>query len=89
MSREQIEEMAHCLCGQENGCAECHSDYRCEFFIECSILHKAGYRKQREGHWIRWGQDSSKCSLCDKENTNCGWNYYCPYCGARMKGGAE
>ena len=44
---EQIFEMAHHLCCQNN-CAECDSDYRCEFIIESSILHKAGYRKQSE-----------------------------------------
>lgn len=51
MSREkQIEEMAHALCGQEHSCGECDSDYRCEFILECSVLHRAGYRKQSE--WI-------------------------------------
>ena len=44
---EMIHEMAHCLCGQKN-CAECPSDYRCEFITMSSILIKAGYRKQGE-----------------------------------------
>lgn len=49
MSEEkQIEEMAHALCGQEHSCGECDSDYRCEFILECSVLHRAGYRKQSE-----------------------------------------
>ena len=82
MSKEkQIKEMAKTI--EQSGMLDSYS--RCE--IVADELYTAGYRKQSEGHWIRWGQDSSKCSLCDKENTNCGWNYYCPYCGARMKGG--
>ena len=87
--KQLIEELAEKL---EKDC-EKTSNSDC-YGKSCSVCRaesviKEGYRKQSEGHWIRWGQDSNKCSLCDKENTNCGWNYYCPYCGARMKGGAE
>ena len=54
------------------------------------ILYNAGYRKQNVGKWIRIGQDSSKCSLCGKEH-NGGMNiaYFCPNCGARMRGGEK
>ena len=93
MSKEkQIEEMAHSLCGQKYSCSECDSDYRCEFLIESSILHKAGYRKQSEGEWeedysfVRYRRHFH-CS-------NCGYyveilHNFCPKCGVKMKGGAE
>lgn len=46
----QIEEMARTLCGEkEKSCAKCDSFDLCEFWIEASILHNAGYRKQE---WI-------------------------------------
>lgn len=53
-------------------------------------LYDEGYRKQSEGEWIRIGQDSSECSLCGKEHTG-GMSiaYFCPNCGARMRGGEK
>ena len=46
----QIEEMARTLCGEkEKTCARCDSFGLCEFWIEASIFHDAGYRKQE---WI-------------------------------------
>lgn len=52
MSKEkQIEEMAKTLCGEkEKRCENCDSYRSCEFWIEASILHNTGYRKQSE--WI-------------------------------------
>ena len=93
---EQIHEMAHCLCGQKN-CAECPSDYRCEFITMSSILIKAGYRKQSEGEWIEKAFYFPKCSCCDKdlgefidgEDIRIDLPPYCPNCDAHMKGGAE
>ena len=49
-------------------------------------LYNAGYRKQKEGKWIK---DNNKrtCSLCgylyysNNDNFN-----YCPNCGAEMRG---
>ena len=101
MTKEkQIEEMAHSLCCQECGCAECESDYRCEFSVECEILYNAGYRKQSEGEWrselIRrcdWkGREQqyfqpNSCSIC--HNAVATRTPFCPNCGAKMKGGAE
>ena len=89
MSKEnQIEEAAHRLCGQPNGCNECVSDYRCEFLTECAVLHNAGYRKQIEGEWV-WDREHSnyKCSLCGEYDI--GVPKFCRECGARMKGGAK
>lgn len=98
MSKEQIEEMAHCLCGQKDTCAECAADYRCEFSIECTILYNAGYRKQSEGEWKDQYQGMYvnqlyKCSVCGETafHDDKRWflTEFCPNCGAKMKGGAE
>jgi hypothetical protein len=85
---KQIEEMKYDICTAADYCYGA-----CE---ECNLgrladhLYNAGYRKQSEGEWIRIGQDSSRCSLCGKEHTG-GMSiaYFCPNCGAKMKGGAE
>lgn len=73
-----------------------------DFFIKTKFaslstakkLYNAGYRKQIEGQWekrtfIFFDVENVgfKCSKC-----NTTWDTptkFCPYCGARMKGGAE
>lgn len=87
----QIEEMAKILCGMKNGCDGCMwSKEYCNERNYAEDLYNAGYRKQNVGEWIRIGQDSSKCSLCGKEhNGGMSIAYFCPNCGARMRGGAE
>ena len=95
---KQIEEMARILCGEkERSCAECEMCYHCEFWCECSVLHHAGYRKQSDGEWQIAVNPVEATFIC----SNCHWFYteadpkaeteykYCPYCGARMKGGEE
>ena len=64
-----------------------------------NYLVNKGYRKQSEGEWV-WkmkiepqAQNRLYCSVCDEECLGKN-NYYvnsnfCPYCGAKMKGGAE
>ena len=97
MSKEKqmIEEMAKTLCGEkEKRCENCDSYRSCEFWIEASILHNTGYRKQSEGEWIKQVKVRKEgkpllyyyqCSLCGvylAEQAN-----FCPNCGAKMKGG--
>lgn len=64
MSKEQqmIEEMAKTLCGEkEKRCENCDSYRSCEFWIEASILHNTGYRKQ--SGWISVNDDTPKNEL--------------------------
>ena len=39
---------------------------------------------ERHGRWI-YGNGNGECSVCGRERSR-GWNNYCGYCGARMKG---
>lgn len=95
MSKEkQIEEMAVIL--TDGGCTECNCDsdgkFNCLPMYEAELLYNAGYRKQKEGVWIK--DEESKfehryhCSVCNfyliGEPTK-----YCENCAAKMKGGAE
>lgn len=93
MSREkQIEEIAKILLIDcEGACTDCeyYGRYDGSLCIPMRLaneLYNAGYRKQIEGEWLRYGYDSMKCSLCGKVNTNYNHNNFCPNCGARMKG---
>ena len=87
---KQIEEMARTLCGVEQSCAECESCYRCEFWHECIVLHKAGYRKQSVGEWIKdaphWNYHCNQCGFYPLIEYPILHNF-CPNCGAKMKGG--
>ena len=47
-------------------------------------LKNKGYRKERQGEWIRSGMNTPKCSLCHQYSYDFG--NYCPNCGAKMKG---
>ena len=53
-------------------------------------LYSIGYRKQSEGEW-KLAYNSSPhyfCSHCNHLSNNKP-SKYCPYCGAKMKGGGE
>ncbi len=61
-------------------------------------LYQRGWRKQSEGEWeiskMGDGGTIRTCSNCHISQTVNVYNgkvmfKYCPYCGARMKGGAE
>jgi hypothetical protein len=63
-------------------------------------LYNAGYRKQSEGEWVAhsWQYECSVCKNCIEFQDLMATDYdpiadldykYCPYCGAKMKGGAE
>ena len=41
-----------------------------------------------QGEWVIRENGNKECSLCGKERQD-GWDYFCGYCGAKMKGGAE
>lgn len=60
-------------------------------------IYNVGYRKQKEGEWVLEKEPNGKlfcfhCTVCDDEfrRIDIKIKYpYCPYCGAKMKGGAE
>ena len=60
-------------------------------------LYAAVYRKQSEGEWIPAASyndgilNTAYCSVCKTYQPVGHWDYtpYCPYCGAKMKGGEE
>lgn len=89
---EQIEEMTETINDLYGADA---MYYGVDSYGIATALYNAGYRKQSEGHWIidRTPIDATfECS-------ECGYSYieadpqaeteykFCPYCGARMKGG--
>jgi hypothetical protein len=87
---EEIEEMTVIVgqhTGQDTMWEECHES--------AEALYNAGYRKQKEGEWIRRYSnhtdhlgtfkkyDGDFCSVCGELG---GFSKFCPDCGARMKG---
>ena len=101
MNRErQIEEMAVIL--TDGGCTQCNCDengkFNCLPMYNAELLYNAGYRKQGEGEWkilkMGDGEKVRTCSVCLISQTVNVYKgkvmfRYCPYCGAKMKGGAE
>ena len=96
-AREQIEEMAHELCGMNSSCEVCRLDKLCLARNSADILYNAGYRKQSEGEWrvqsvgradcfVFFFKLCSECNYCYKSTSPTGYKY-CPNCGAKMKGG--
>lgn len=103
MSEEkQIEEMARFMCSNDAGEANCADGSKCDFdcwsYREAEHLYNAGYRKQSEGEWIKHC-NTYECSVCKEElfieyaedyDAIEDWNFnFCPFCGAKMKGGEE
>lgn len=99
MSKEkQIEEMVKTVSACECDCINCKICYSWEL---CEALYNAGYRKQSEGEWKDRGLvksvnpanvpivECSKCNItfCDILNNHHLIYRYCPFCGAKMKGG--
>ena len=95
MSKEQIEEMALIMCKYlRKDCCRCPD---CVAKDQAEALVNAGYRKQSEGEWkiMKMGDGErvrtcSSCLISQSVNVYKGkvMFRYCPYCGAKMKGGA-
>lgn len=96
---KQIEEMKHIACLGCKHLMECDESIRerCGFMVLIEALYAEGYRKQREGEWIKH-PCSYECTVCKvsvevyAEEYDPTTDYdlnYCPNCGAKMKGGAE
>ena len=86
MDNKQIEEMAEII---RNHCGNCDFEedntHECGTKCKMEALYNAGYRKERQGKWIRSGMNTPKCSLCHQYSYDFG--NYCPNCGARMMKG--
>ena len=56
--------------------------------IKAEALYNAGYRKQSEGEWKKVSDKFPRyrCTICGHLYNNREYKY-CPFCGARMKGG--
>ena len=103
MSKEkQIDEIAKLICTYPQcihyniigGCG----NTECQNVDNATAVYNAGYCKQSEGEWIAktdYAGYGYYCSNCNAVFTgeNAEWiakeHYYCPKCGAKMKGGAE
>ena len=88
-------------CIYYNIIGEC-ANKECQFVDNAEHLYNAGYRKQSDGEWIKINPNNSLigeyyCSCCNsvidiadgKETPLDREMYYCPNCGAKMKGGEE
>ena len=74
---------------------------KCDLVKRAERLYEKGYRKQSEGEWVfNKEKDEFFCSVCNAEPLIdphfIGIDYgieilsdFCPWCGAKMKGGAE
>ena len=87
-------------CEEESGSCELTDCRNCKARDLSNKLYNAGYRKQSEGEWIKINPNNSLigeyyCSCCNsvidiadgKETPLDREMYYCPNCGAKMKGG--
>ena len=98
--KEQIEEMFNIIVdgiidGEDNNGVP--TGNTCEDIAEA--LYNAGYRKQKEGEWIKYAE-SYGCTACKESFYVYGYAedydpitdfdlHFCPNCGAKMGGGAE
>jgi hypothetical protein len=104
--KEQIEEMWNIITTDcDNKCVGCEfeNDDWCFTHRVVKALYNAGYRKQKEGEWVKateWMRGDGeiydyRCSSCNMLAEDGGYGNrdnltkYCPNCGAKMKGGAD
>lgn len=95
MNKEkQIEEIANVIYDDPNA-YDTYWRSHCERLAE--TIYNAGYRKHSEGEWIKVAAyndgilNTIKCSVCNTFMPIGDWDRhpYCPFCGAKMKGGAK
>lgn len=100
MSKEEVErekqqaimsaDLELCHTEFESGVGEIYTDYD----TTAQKMFAKGYRKQSDGEWETAPDGTHWCSECGHDATYtfdgteiCG--VACPFCGAKMKGGAE
>lgn len=76
--------MVHGLCDTDGSIG----NHNCEYKCRAKDLYNAGYRKKKEGEWIKYPHNPGiYCSLCKhKRRYRYIHDAYCPNCGAKMKG---
>ncbi len=90
------------FCTEQGGCDICENrkyGKNCDFASMTEHLYNAGYRKQSEGEWVKINPNNLLigeyyCSYCNsvidiadgRETPLDREMYYCPNCGARMRG---
>lgn len=53
--------------------------------LDCKgIINELPSADRPSGEWIIRENGNKECSLCGRERQD-GWDYFCGYCGARMK----
>ena len=91
---KEVEDLARAMCtySKDSLCRECSDACFYKDYAKRAI--DKGWRKQSEGEWHFYSDYFSgkqvtgwTCGNCNKYST--GILNYCPYCGAKMKGGAE
>ena len=85
----------------QNGSSFCRNRGIADYIAEdISMIPAADVAQVRHGRWIciRKGYGEYKCSVCHGMDSNCSDYYsdhvvteqeYCPFCGAKMDGGAD
>ena len=85
----------------QNGSSFCRNRGIADYIAEdISMIPSADVAPVKHGRWIcmRKGYEEYECSVCHGMDSNCSDYYadhvvteqeYCPFCGAKMDGGAE
>ena len=95
--KKQIEEMAKVIKSSLDGLGCGNFNFTGEEIstMFAKDLYNAGYRKQSEMEWLFDDGMDRYCSNCGANALTSCFEYkqictpYCPFCGAKMKGGAE
>lgn len=96
--QQKILQMAKDICRHQNVCNDvCKPISACDALRYAERAVEAGYVKQSEGEWIVKRFNSKRefitCSTCNSvidciyQNVDEREFDFCPYCGAKMKGG--
>ena len=89
---KEIDEIARTMCRHfgTNVCGSCDAHNTCMIHLFSDDIHRAGYRKQKVGRWIKPSPFSDPvCSECKKSPKRVFGMLapFCPECGAEMEGG--
>lgn len=99
VTNPEIEEMAEVIAATEKIALDAHCGYPSPRMY-ATDLYRKGYKKQSKGKWRDRGVikrmnlanapivECSECNIafCDIINNHYFIYWYCPYCGAKMKG---